>query len=203
MTSSRTPASAVERSGAVTPDRTDADSASRAFRRTAGSFATGVTIASSVLDDIPFAMTINAFSTVSLDPMLVLACLGRNTRLLSFVRGSGQLAVTVLAADQQMQAQWFANAARPSGAAAFAGFRTHRAPETGCLLFSDGLAYFDCRVDQINDVGDHAVVVARVLSFGPLQQGKEPLLFVGGAFVGVPAAGGRPHGPRATGGLAR
>lgn len=158
----------------------------RAFRRTAGSFATGVTIATSNLDDIPVAMTINSFSTASLDPMLLLICLGHRSRLLSWVRQSGVFAVTVLAAHQSTQAKWFANSARPTGAAAFAGFRTHQAPSTGCLLFSDGLAYFDCRVRDIHDAGDHAIVVGEAMSFGPLEPAKAPLLFVGGAFASGP-----------------
>lgn len=168
---------------ATTVEKPAIDDPARVFRRTAGAFATGVTIASSVLDDIPVAMTINAFSTVSLDPMLVLICLGHKSRLLSWIRQSQILTVTVLAADQRLPAQWFANAGRPAGAAAFDGFRVHRAPHTGCLVFSDGLAYFDCRVHQMIDAGDHVVVVSEAVSFGPLHAGKEPLLFIGGAYA--------------------
>lgn len=181
MDSSQPGVSPAFRAGGVDLDKT------RAFRRTAGSFATGVTIATSNLDDIPVAMTINSFSTTSLDPMLLLICLGHRSRLLSWVRQSGIFAVTVLAAHQSTQAKWFANSARPTGAAAFAGFRTQQAPATGCLVFSDGLAYFDCAVRAIHEAGDHAIVVGEAVSFGLLDHAKAPLLFVGGAFASGPA----------------
>lgn len=181
MDSSPPGVSPAFRAEGADPDRT------RAFRRAAGSFATGVTIATSNLDDIPVAMTINSFSTTSLDPMLLLICLGNRSRLLSWVRQSGVFAVTVLAAHQSTQAKWFANSARPTGAAAFAGFRTHLAPATGCLVFSDGLAYFDCEVRDIHQGGDHSIIVGEAVSFGPLDHAKAPLLFVGGAFASGPA----------------
>lgn len=166
---------------------TDQDQAVE-FRRTAGSFATGVGIVSSVHDDIPLAMTVNSFTTVSLHPTLVLICLKHRSRLLAQIRDSGILAVTVLAADQRDVARWFADAKRPSGAAAFAGVRVHRAPATGCLVFSEGLAYFDCRVRDLSDQGDHSVVIGEAVSYGPLHPAKAPLLYLHGAYRSIAAA---------------
>ncbi|GLW34338.1 flavin reductase family protein [Actinoplanes regularis] len=157
------------------------------FRRAAGAFATGVGVISSVLDDIPVAMTVNSFTTVSLTPTLVLTCLKDRCRLLTQVRQSGIFAVTVLAADQEGVARWFADARRPSGAAAFAGVRVHRGPATGCLVLSEGTAYFDCRVQDILDRGDHAVVIGEAVTFGTLQAGKGPLLFLNGSYRSIAA----------------
>ncbi|QOC94264.1 flavin reductase family protein [Micromonospora craniellae] len=161
------------------------------FRRTAGAFATGVGIVSSVHDDIPLAMTVNSFTTVSLHPTLVLICLKHRSRLLAQIRDSSIFAVTVLAADQRDVARWFADARRPSGAAAFSGVRVHRAPATGCLVFSDGLAYFDCRVRDLSDQGDHSVVIGEAVSYGALHPTRAPLLFLHGSYrsiASMPAA---------------
>ncbi|MFI5844822.1 flavin reductase family protein [Catenuloplanes sp. NPDC051500] len=167
------------------------------FRRTAGTFATGVGIVSSVHDDIPLATTVNSFTTVSLRPTLVLTCLRHRSRLLAQIRDSGILAVTVLAADQQDLARWFADNRRPSHAAAFAGARVHRAPATGCLVFSDGLAYFDCRVRDLSDQGDHAIVIGEALSYGPLHPAKAPLLYLHGAYRSIEATPPAPSAARA------
>ncbi|ABP53170.1 flavin reductase family protein [Salinispora tropica] len=152
------------------------------FRLAAGTFATGVGIVSSVYDDIPLAITVNSFTTVSLQPPMVLICLKHRSRLLAQIRNSGILAVTVLAADQRDIARWFADARRPSSAAAFAGVRVHRAPATGCLVFSEGLAYFDCQVRELSEQGDHAVVISETMSYGPLHPAKAPLLYLHGTY---------------------
>jgi flavin reductase (DIM6/NTAB) family NADH-FMN oxidoreductase RutF len=172
------------------------------FRGVAGTFATGVAVVTSIADDVPVGMTVNAFATVSLDPTLVLICLRNGCRLLSSIQDSNVFAATVLAAQQQRQAQWFANRARPTGAAAFAGVATRPAPVTGCPLLGDGLAYFDCFVHELYPGGDHAVVLGRVAAYGPLRP-REPLLFAGGRYVGGDSLGVLPRqnlGPR-TGGL--
>jgi flavin reductase (DIM6/NTAB) family NADH-FMN oxidoreductase RutF len=158
------------------------------FRRAAGAFATGVGVISSVLDDVPVAMTVNSFTTVSLAPTLVLTCLKHQCRLLNQVRRSRIFAVSVLAADQEGVARWFADARRPSGAAAFAGFPVRRAPVTGCLVFREGIAYFDCRVRDIFDQGDHAVVIGEAVTFGVLEGRKAPLLYLHGAYRSIAAS---------------
>jgi flavin reductase (DIM6/NTAB) family NADH-FMN oxidoreductase RutF len=156
----------------------------RAFRDVASRFATGVAVATSHRDDVPAAMTINAFSTVSLDPMLILVCLHNSSRLFTAIRESGVYAVTILAHDQERVARWFATRERPVGAAAFGGISTRPAPTTGSLVLLDGLAYFDCVVEDMYPGGDHTVVVGRVASFGELRPSAAPLMFVGGRFMG-------------------
>jgi flavin reductase (DIM6/NTAB) family NADH-FMN oxidoreductase RutF len=156
----------------------------RAFRDVAGRFATGVTVATSHVDDVPSAMTVNAFTTVSLDPMLILVCLHNSSRLVTAIRQSGVYAVSVLAYDQERVARWFATRERPVGAAAFGGISTRPAPTTGSLVLLDALAYFDCVVEDMHTSGDHTVVIGRVASFGELRPSAAPLMFVGGRFIG-------------------
>jgi flavin reductase len=154
------------------------------FRRAAAQFATGVAVVTSMADDVPVGTTVNAFSTVCLDPPTLLVCLRHGSRLLADVERSGIFAVTVLAADQQRQAAWFASRTRPTGAAAFVGMSTRPAPVTGCLLLADGLAYFDCRVRDLCPSGDHTIVLGEVVSCGELWPG-EPLVFVGSGYAAV------------------
>ncbi|TCO60709.1 3-hydroxy-9,10-secoandrosta-1,3,5(10)-triene-9,17-dione monooxygenase reductase component [Actinocrispum wychmicini] len=154
------------------------------LRRVASSFATGVVVVTTMADDSPVGTTVNSFTTVSLDPALVLVCLQRGSRLLSAIEESGVFAATVLAAEQRWQAQWFANRTRLADATAFAGVATGRAPVTGCLVLGEGLAYFDCRVHELLPGGDHAIVLGEVAACGELGPG-EPLLFSGGRYVGV------------------
>lgn len=162
----------------------------RRFRQVAGQFATGVAVVTSIADDVPVGMTVNSFTTVSLEPTMLLVCLRRGSRLLSSIERSEVFAATILAAEQQGQAQWFASRARPTGAAGFAGIPVRHAPVTGCLLLSEGLAYFDCRVRELYPGGDHAVVLGEVAACGELWP-RRPLLFVGGSYVAIDHGGRR------------
>jgi len=144
-------------------------------------FATGVTVVTSVAEDVPVGATVNAFATVSLDPPLLLVSLRNGSRLLSCMDYSGVFAVTVLAADQRFLATWFASRTRPTGAASFAGIPARPAPATGCLLLAEGVAYFDCRVAAVYSGGDHTIVLGDVAACGELWP-REPLIFSGSGF---------------------
>jgi 3-hydroxy-9,10-secoandrosta-1,3,5(10)-triene-9,17-dione monooxygenase reductase component len=174
-------------------DRLSAESMRR-FRRVAARFATGVAVVTSVADDLPVGMTVNAFATVSLDPTLLLVCLRHGSRLLSSIERSATFAVTLLAEDQRRQARWFANRTRPTGAAAFAGFPVLPGPVTGCLVLGDGVAYFDCLVRSVYPGGDHAVVLGEVVACAELWP-RPPLVFYGSDFVAVGDGGVGGHWP--------
>ena len=157
-----------------------------AFRSVSARFATGVAVATSHADGLPIGMTINAFTTVSLRPALLLVCLNRASRLIVAIRRSGVFAVTVLAADQRDCAQWFANRDRPSGPQCFAGVPTHTDPVAGCPVLTDGVAYFGCASDRWYPRGDHIVLLGEVKSFGMLR-GAPPLLFLDGQYSAASA----------------
>jgi 3-hydroxy-9,10-secoandrosta-1,3,5(10)-triene-9,17-dione monooxygenase reductase component len=165
----------------MTGTLTDVDE-SRRFRSIAGRFATGVAVVTSCADGTPVGMTVNSFTTVSLDPRLLLVCLRRDCRLLGAVARSNCFAVTVLAADQQECAAWFANSARPNGAAEFEGIPAYR--DAGCPVLSDGVAYFGCATERIVEAGDHLVLIGEVHSSGLLRD-EPPLLFVDGHYAAL------------------
>src|SRR4051812_2818629 len=83
------------------------------FRRAVGRFATGITIVSTVADGADHAMTVNAFTSVSLDPVLVLFCVEKIARFHEVVISTGEWAVSVLGAGGREASQWFATRGRP------------------------------------------------------------------------------------------
>ncbi|MEY9872993.1 flavin reductase (DIM6/NTAB) family NADH-FMN oxidoreductase RutF [Streptacidiphilus sp. MAP12-33] len=153
------------------------------FRRSAGRFPTGVTVVTCVRDGELHGMTVNAFATVSLDPLLVLAVLKTGSRTAGQVlRGDG-FAVTVLGSGQEQTARSFADPTRARGSSAFSGVAHAPAPGTGSPVLVDGIAYFDCVVESTHTAGDHTVLVGAVRAFGQLSQ--EPALLFSRSRLGA------------------
>lgn len=169
---------ARRRPSALAEDDTDR---ARRFREASGQFATGVTVVSTIAGGIPHAMTVNSFTSVSIDPVLILVSLRNEAWTWRQVRRSGVFAVTVLGAHQEDEARWFADSARCAGAGAFAGIDWHPAPVTGAPVLADGIGYFDCDVRAIHPAGDHTLVVGEVRAFDVLSD-RPPLLFVRSRF---------------------
>lgn len=152
-----------------------------AFRRTAGLFTTGVTVIAVRTEGTAHAMTANAFCSVSLDPLLVLVCIDRGTRMSALLRQAGGFAVTVLAEQQERLARWFATASRPPGDAQFDGVAWRPAPWSGAPILTGALAFLDCRVTDVHPGGDHDIVVGAVVDMGELE-GTTPLLWYRGGY---------------------
>lgn len=133
------------------------------FRAVMSRFATGVTVMTCDLDGEPHGMTANAVSSVSLDPLLALVCVGHDTEMRRWVREAGAFALSILPAEAQTLSNHFADASRPSGTAQFEAVRTHVA-RTGAPLLEGALAWVDCEVWKIHDGGDHDIVVGEVVA---------------------------------------
>jgi flavin reductase len=143
-------------SGSVTPAE---------FRAALGQFASGITIMSTLQDGVSHAMTANAFTSVSLDPPLVLVCVDKGVRMHAAVLDCGYWAVSVLAGDQQPIADRFARSGRDLYTQ-FDGIGTAAGPKTGCLVIEGALSWLECRTWATHDGGDHTIVVGEVLSLG-------------------------------------
>lgn len=143
-----------------------------------GRFATGVTVVT-VGGAVPHCMTVNAFTSVSLDPPLVLVCIARDTVMLGRIRNAGRFAVCVLAAGQEDLARHFADRRRPMGAAQLEGVRLRDDGCTGAPLIHGALAWLECRLWRRYDGGDHDIVVGRLLSAWA-EGNSDPLTFFGG-----------------------
>jgi flavin reductase (DIM6/NTAB) family NADH-FMN oxidoreductase RutF len=134
-------------------------------------------------------MTVNAFAAVSLDPMLVLVCIRQDSEMRRLFDELDFFAVSVLAADQEPVARWFANPRRPAGLKQFDAVAWRAGVATGSPLIDQALAWLECAVVQQIPAGDHTILLGRVLSFD-CATGAEPLTFFGGSFGTVTA--GRP-----------
>jgi flavin reductase (DIM6/NTAB) family NADH-FMN oxidoreductase RutF len=130
-------------------------------------------------------MTANAFTSVSLDPPLILICLTRDSELCKAVHREGCFAVSVLAAHQEDLARYFANHARPRGAAEFAEVGWSPGPGTGAPVLDDALAWLDCALVTSHDGGDHEIFLGSVLASGAEPQ-RDALLFFRGGFSRSP-----------------
>jgi flavin reductase (DIM6/NTAB) family NADH-FMN oxidoreductase RutF len=148
------------------------------LRSVLGRFATGVTVVATG-GKTPCGMTANAFTSVSIDPPLILICVTRSSELCQAVLREGCFAVSVLAAHQEDLARYFANHARPRGAAEFAKVRWSPGPGTGAPVLDDALAWLDCAVTTSHDGGDHEIFLGSVLASGAGPEQDALLFFLG------------------------
>lgn len=147
----------------------------RALRSAFGQFATGVTVVTGTRPDgEPVGVTANSFTSVSLEPPLLLWCLQNESTSFNAFEPGRAFVVNILSAGQDHQAMHFAKRAAakfPSGPAAGAG----RAPR-----LSGALCRLDCVVAARHPCGDHAIIIGRVTGFE--NDGGSPLLYHAGRF---------------------
>lgn len=155
------------------------------LRHVMGNFATGCTVVT-LPTDPPHGMTVNAFSSVSLDPPLVLFCADHDTTCHEHLSGGvDAYGVNVLTADQVDIGEYFANM-RDLDEEPFED-RATRTEETGTPLFADSLAYLDCTVEAAHPAGDHTIYVGRVEAAEVCSPEGEPLTFFRGDWGTVDA----------------
>lgn len=147
-----------------------------AFRAVLGHFATGVTIITAVHDGEPVGMAANSFSSVSLDPPLVLFCAAHTSSTWPRIQAAGKWCVNILDEAGETLCRTFAS----KDADRFAGVGYRTGP-SGAPVLHEALAYVDCETFAEHDAGDHMIVVGRVLELGHRTDGK-PLLFYRGGY---------------------
>jgi flavin reductase (DIM6/NTAB) family NADH-FMN oxidoreductase RutF len=145
----------------------------RLLRHAFGRFATGVTVVTTGTPDGPVAITANSFSSVSLDPPLVLWSIGRHSRRFDAFANAGHYAIHVLAEDQTDLCWRFSKSGSD-----FAGLDL-KWNEHGVPLLPRALARFECNVADRFPAGDHMILLGHVLELET--QDGSPLLFAGGA----------------------
>jgi flavin reductase (DIM6/NTAB) family NADH-FMN oxidoreductase RutF len=155
------------------------------FRRAAGQFPAGIVVVSTSLDGNGHAMTVSAFTSVSLEPPLVLFCAEKIARFHDAVLEAGFWAVCVLDEESEKIARWLASRGRPLEGQL--DTIPHRAgPLTGAPILDAALATMECRTTAVHDAGDHSIVVGEVLGVtGPAQgdgQAAGPLVHHAGRY---------------------
>jgi flavin reductase (DIM6/NTAB) family NADH-FMN oxidoreductase RutF len=153
--------------------------AQRAFRNALGSFPTGVTIitAQDAQSLALVGLTVNSFSSVSLDPPLVLWSLSNRSANLAHFSAGRAHAIHVLSSGQEALARQFAT----PQADKFEGVSHQLSGESGVPLIEGCAARFDCVTDSVIPAGDHQIILARVLRYEA--EALTPLLFARGAFA--------------------
>lgn len=146
----------------------------REFRTIIGNFATGVTVITAAAGEELQGMTANAFTSLSLDPMLVLICVDKGSHTHRVVQSGGAFTVNVLGAHQEGVSRLFAKKAEPErGALRGQAFRIG---VTGAPVLEDCLAYVECRVAGELPGGDHTIFLGEVVD-AAVVSGGEPLVF--------------------------
>lgn len=144
------------------------------FKGALGSWAAGVTVVTTRHEDVVYGITVSSFSSLSLDPLLVLVCLADSNRLPSMIKSSGHFAVSILAEGQEAVSSWFAISGREP-VEKFEEFGTIEW-HTGSPIVAGSIAHLDCRLEQAIPGGDHTIVVGRVLG-AAFDANKKPLIY--------------------------
>ena len=144
------------------------------FRRAVGHFASSVTVVTTSASGIDHAMTASAFTSLSLEPLLVLVCVDKDARFRDAVLESGSWGVSVLASGQRLAADWFAMKGRPL-IGQLDRFPAHRGV-TGAPLLDGALSWLECRTTAVYDGGDHDIVVGAVIAALEGDRDGQPLV---------------------------
>lgn len=146
------------------------------YRSVLGHFATGVTIVSALDGDQPVGLSVNSFTSVSLDPPLVAFCAAKGSTTWPRIRDTGRFTVNVLAEHQEELSRVFAT----RGADKFRGLGWTPAP-SGAPIIDGVLAWVDCDIEAEHDAGDHVLVIGRVRDLDVADEGS-PLIFYRGGY---------------------
>jgi 3-hydroxy-9,10-secoandrosta-1,3,5(10)-triene-9,17-dione monooxygenase reductase component len=146
------------------------------FRETLGHFVTGVTIITALDGDEPVGMAANSFTSVSLDPPLILFCAAHNSTTWPRIRSARQFTVNILDEHQEDLCRLFAQ--RGVDRFSQVGWRPGAG---GAPVLDDVHAYIDCDIWAEYEGGDHMIVVGRVLELG-VSADAGPLLFYRGTY---------------------
>ncbi len=146
------------------------------FRQTLGRFASGVTVVTSLETPAKFhGITVNSFTSVSLDPPLVLICIDKKAEAHRILPQSGIFCVNILSELQQSISDRFAG--RMPGLNKVFEDIPHHFEATGAPVFDDTLGFVDCRIVNSVDAGDHTIFIGQVERLGWQKQEMGPLLY--------------------------
>jgi flavin reductase (DIM6/NTAB) family NADH-FMN oxidoreductase RutF len=151
------------------------------YRRTVGRFPTGICVVTSRDGGIDHAMTVNSFSSVSLEPLLALICVEVEARFHDAVLAAGVWGVSILDGGGRAIADWLASRGRPlHGQLDQAPHR--RGPATGVALLEAATGTLECRTQAVYPGGDHSIIVGEVLSASSTEAAETALVYHRGTY---------------------
>lgn len=142
-----------------------------------GSFATGVTVVTTCFNGIYHGLTVNAFSSLSIDPPLVLICIDKKSQSSKLLKHSKIFAVNILSKNQKYISKAFSD---PNNKNRFSNVKT-TTKITGSPIIVNSLGYIDCTVEKIFSAGDHNIFIGNVKSLHT--KNLDPLLYYRGDYV--------------------
>jgi flavin reductase (DIM6/NTAB) family NADH-FMN oxidoreductase RutF len=151
-----------------------------AFRKLMGQFTTGVTVITVQRGDLMHGMTANTFTSLSLDPPLVLFCVGRDARMAKLLDGADGFAISILSADQEDVSRHFAGRHFEIGSGVELLQQGPVAP-----LVPGSLGSLSCTIEEMHEGGDHWIVVGRVIALHQPEKSEamQPLVFFRSHYV--------------------
>jgi flavin reductase (DIM6/NTAB) family NADH-FMN oxidoreductase RutF len=144
------------------------------FRHAMGHFASGVTIMTTTASERMHGMTVSAFASQSLDPLLILVSVERSTEMYKLVMASRAFAINILGEHAEGTARFFADNARLKGPEFVEG--AYHVGVNGAPLLDEAVAYLEATVHSTLEAGDHSVIVGRVTALEVLSD-AEPLIY--------------------------
>jgi flavin reductase (DIM6/NTAB) family NADH-FMN oxidoreductase RutF len=149
----------------------------REFRRLSGLFATGVTVVTARVGEDVHGMTANAFTSLSLNPLLIIVCVDRRARMHPLIQRAGHFAVNFLHEGQEAISRNFAGQPQAN-----IGETLRFSLDEGAPVILGCLASMRCDVHEVLDGGDHAIVIGRVTQLIRGDVGAHPLVYFGGEY---------------------
>jgi flavin reductase (DIM6/NTAB) family NADH-FMN oxidoreductase RutF len=148
----------------------------RAFRAALGSFPTGVAVVTASGPGAPMGITVNSFTSLSLDPPLVLWCLDKKSQRYEIFAAADRYTISVLGTAHEEVSSRLAR----SGEHQLDGIAL-LPTKLGPPALADSLVVFECVREEVYDGGDHSILVGRVLNFARRDAGA-PLVFFRGKY---------------------
>lgn len=159
-----------------------------AFRRVAGTFATGVTVITAEVGGEPYGCAANAVTSLSLDPPTMLVCLSRASKTHRHVLAASGFAINTLPDSAEGRALCRAFAGKAGDKFKDVSYRAGR---TGAPLLHQAMSWLDCVLEQTHDSGDHTIFIGRVIDAD--ESVDTPLLFYRGQFATMVEPRSRPR----------
>lgn len=138
-------------------------------------FTTGVMIAATgcLENSERYGLTINSFSSVSLEPPLVLFCIGNESGNLDKFQHNKFFTLNILSDSQRDLALQFAKANNPEKWSA----NNYSLTNSGCPFFEESLGYFECKRNDVIKSGDHHIIIGQVVDFKNMDEETSPLIY--------------------------
>ncbi|TMD04078.1 MAG: flavin reductase family protein [Chloroflexi bacterium] len=150
------------------------------FRSVMGHFPSGVTVLTTIVGEQLHGMTVSAFCSVSLEPLLVLATIEKTTRMHALLLESHLYGASILGTNDEATSRFFADDRRLAGVEFAPG--SYRIGVTGCPILPQAIAFLEARVQAVYDGGDHSIFLGEVVNADVLRD-DPPLIFYRGGYA--------------------